>query len=264
MNNEKKIMVLLFILTIFLTVRLAHTWQLLNTEQQAFVELAAYVDNQKNAGTRDIDTWSDKTVDTSGSMKEKKTEILPEYQELVLANPDFSGWIVIDGTAINYPIMQRPEEMEYYLHRDFNGQDSYAGTPFVGGGNLQEEGDLFIYGHNMKNGTMFADLLQYQQKVFWNAHPVIQLDNRYEHRKYRVVSVFYAEETELYGEGSLFNNTDLGGNMKRDELIETFQKRRMHENNVMLDSRTPLLFLITCSYWKEDGRLVVVAVQEKL
>lgn len=273
------------LLVLGLTVMLALRWNELDAEQLAFEALADQVaEKRQEKEAMEADTGYTGTVLSEAGVKagevrenresdwqgneggadHKERDILPEYQNLVLENPDFVGWIFIEGTDINYPVMQTPEEPEYYLHRDFNGQDSYAGTPFVGSGNLQEEGDLFIYGHNMKNGTMFADLLQYQQKVFWNAHPVIQLDNRYEHMKYQVISVFYAEETEWYGEGSLFNNTDLGGNMKRDEVIETFQKRGMHENSVMLDSRNPLLFLITCSYWKEDGRLVVVAVQEKL
>jgi len=201
-------------------------------------------------------------VDNKGKIEDKEAKILPEYHELALKNPDFAGWIVIDDTAINYPIMQTPKELEYYLHRDFKGKASYAGTPFVGRGNLQEKRDLFLYGHNMRNGTMFADLLKYQKKPFWEAHQVIQVDNLYEHREYRVFSVFYAEETEWSEEGGLFADAGLGS-MKREELIEILIERGMHENRIFPDHRAPLLFLITCGYWKKDSRLVVVAIREK-
>lgn len=266
-GNEKMkkiIAAILFTISVFLTVQLAHKWLVLDREQQAFIQLAVYVaDNKKYVGNGNIDTADTKTVDDSDRTEKKEVEILQEYQELVLKNPDFAGWIIIDDTAINYPIMQTPGELEYYLYRDFTGQDSYAGTPFVGGGNLQEKGDIFVYGHNMKNGTMFADLLQYQKKTFWDAHPVLQLDNLYEHREYRVFSVFYAEETEWHEDGGLISGGGFGGSMTRDNYIEILKKRGLHEYNVSVNSEASLLFLVTCSYWKEDGRLVVVAVREK-
>ena len=257
------VMTTLFILTIFLTVLLAHNWQGLDSEQQAFVELAAYIeDKKKNVLDEGTDSENVKTEDNKGKIEDKEAKILPEYHELALKNPDFAGWIVIDDTAINYPIMQTPKELEYYLHRDFKGKASYAGTPFVGRGNLQEKRDLFLYGHNMRNGTMFADLLKYQKKPFCESHQVIQVDNLYEHREYRVFSVFYAEETEWSEEGGLFADAGLGS-MKREELIEILIERGMHENRIFPDHRAPLLFLITCGYWKKDSRLVVVAIREK-
>lgn len=63
-------------------------------------------------------------------------EILPEYQTIYQENSDFAGWIFVEGTRIDYPVMERKEEREYYLHRDFVGENSYAGVPFVGHGNL--------------------------------------------------------------------------------------------------------------------------------
>lgn len=261
---KKIVMIILFTLTMFLTVLLVQKWLVLDSEQQDFAELVAYIaDKKAEAENGDTDTENSENVDSSGRMEEKELEVLPEYRELVLENPDFAGWIVIDDTAINYPIMQKTGELEYYLHRSFTGQDSYAGTPFVGNGNLQDEGDLFVYGHNMKNGTMFADLLQYQQKTFWDAHPVLQLDNLYEHREYRVFSIFYAKETEWHEDNGLFSWHSFRGSITRDEYIEILQKRGLHGNNVLVNSEESLLFLVTCSYWKEGDRLVVAAVREK-
>lgn len=261
--TKKIVKAVLVILTVVLTVLLIHKWLVLDKEQQAFIELAVYVADKRTNVWNDIDTGMVKTTANSGRNEKREEEILPEYQELVLENPDFAGWIAVDDTSINYPVMQTPKEIEYYLHRDFKGQDSYAGTPFVGDGNLQENGDLFIYGHNMKNGTMFANLLQYQQKTFWDTHLVLQLDNLFEHREYRVFSLFYAEETEWYEEGRVFSDGGYVGRMTRADYIKVLQKRGLHENNVLINSEASMLFLVTCSYWKENGRLVVVAVRDK-
>lgn len=219
---------------------------MLDTEQQDFAELAAYVfDKKKNAGSGVTETENAESVEDSG--KREEVEILQEYQELVLENPDFAGWIVIDDTVINYPIMQTPGEIEYYLHRDFKGQDSYAGMPFMGSGNLQKE----------------AELLQYQKKPFWAAHPVVHLDNLYEHRKYRLFSVFHADETEWYGDDRVFSDGGFGSSMTRDKYIEILRKRGLHENNVLINHEASLLFLVTCSYEKDNSCLVVAAVRVK-
>ena len=69
-----------------------------------------------------------------GNIAGKEKEILPEYQEIVGENPDFAGWISIEGTRIDYPVMQTLWEPEYYLHRNLAGVYSYAGVPFVGTG----------------------------------------------------------------------------------------------------------------------------------
>ena len=147
---KKIVMVTLCLFVVFLTVLLDCKWQELYLEQQAFVELAAYIEEKKkNVLEEGIDNKTIKTMANNEKIEDKEAKILPEYQELVLENPDFAGWIVIDDTAINYPIMQTLGEPECYLHRDFKGHDSYAGSPFVGSGNLQEKGHLFVYGHNM-------------------------------------------------------------------------------------------------------------------
>lgn len=90
------VMTTLFILTIFLTVLLAHNWQGLDSEQQAFVELAAYIeDKKKNVLDEGTDSENVKTVDNKGKIEDKEAKILPEYHELALKNPDFAGWIVM-------------------------------------------------------------------------------------------------------------------------------------------------------------------------
>ena len=107
--------------------------------------------------------------------EEEPPRMLPGYAGLYQENPDLFGWLRIEGTRIDYPVMHSPEEPEKYLHRDFSGREAFAGTPFLDGRNTAESDQLLIYGHNMANGTMFHDLFQYGSREFWENHPTIRL-----------------------------------------------------------------------------------------
>lgn len=84
--------------------------------------------------------------------------------DLINQNPDCIGWLRISGTKIDYPVMQTKENPQYYLRRDFNKQYSYLGTPFLDSRcDANYDSNLIVYGHNMKDGKMFADLLKYRE-----------------------------------------------------------------------------------------------------
>lgn len=258
--TKKFVMIILAVFTIILTVLLVHKLYVLETEQQDFIELAARVaDKKQNAEDRYINFETHETKIKGGRAEEKTPEVLQEYQELVLENPDFAGWIVIDDTAINYPVMQTQEEVEYYLHRDFKGRNSYAGTPFVGIGNMQDlQNDIFLYGHNMKNGTMFADLLKFQRKDFWEAHKTIQLGNRYENTRYTVFAVLCADESEWTENNGIFFGSFIN---KRANRIEKLIELGLYETDTVPDIGDPLLFLVTC---RQDSRFVVASFRNPI
>ena len=96
---------------------------------------------------------------------------------LYAQNSDLVGWIRVDGTRIDYPVMQTPDNPEYYLHRDFNKEYSDSGTPFLDANSrIGGTWNWIIYGHNMKFGTMFHDLQKYDSKEFWDAHKTFSVD----------------------------------------------------------------------------------------
>ena len=95
--------------------------------------------------------------------------------KLIAANTDCIGWLSIDGTSISYPVMYTPSEPQKYLRRSFYGQYSQSGVPFLDGRCSTDGGNLIIYGHNMKNGTMFSDLKKYLNTDFLNAHRTVRL-----------------------------------------------------------------------------------------
>ena len=89
------------------------------------------------------------------------------YLALKQKNTDFFGWLSIEGTQLNYPVMYTPDEPEYYLRRDIAGKDSQSGVPFLSASCYEGCGNYIIYGHNMKNGSMFATLLSYADQDYW-------------------------------------------------------------------------------------------------
>ena len=95
---------------------------------------------------------------------------------LIAENADCIGWLSVDGTSISYPVMYTPSEPQKYLRRSFYGQYSQSGVPFLDGRCSTVGGNLIIYGHNMKNGTMFSDLKKYLNTDFLNAHRTVRLE----------------------------------------------------------------------------------------
>ena len=97
-------------------------------------------------------------------------------QALITENADCIGWLSIDGTNISYPDMHTPSDPQKYLRRNFYCKYSQSGVPFLDGRCGTDGGNLIIYGHNMKNGTMFSDLKRYVDRDFLNAHRTVKFE----------------------------------------------------------------------------------------
>lgn len=117
---------------------------------------------------------------------------IPEYQELYMQNNDMVGWIKVDGTKINYPVMQSKDNPDFYLKHGFDKAYTDYGCPYV-----QENCDLelpsdniVIYGHHMNDGAMFAGLMKYADKSFWEKHKTIAFDTLTQQQNYEVIAVF--------------------------------------------------------------------------
>lgn len=97
-------------------------------------------------------------------------------QALIAENADCIGWLSIDGTNISYPVMYTPSEPQKYLRCNFYGEYSQSGVPFLDGRCDFQSTNLIIYGHNMKNGTMFSDLKKYVNREFLNTHRTVKFE----------------------------------------------------------------------------------------
>ena len=96
--------------------------------------------------------------------------------KLIAANTDCIGWLSIDGTNISYPVMHTPSDPQKYLRQNFYGKYSQSGVPFLDSRCSMNGGNLIIYGHNMRNGTMFSDLKKYVDRDFLNAHRTVKFE----------------------------------------------------------------------------------------
>ena len=149
-------------------------------------------------------------------------------QALIAENGDCIGWLSIDGTSISYPVMYTPSEPQKYLRRSFYGQYSQSGVPFLDGRCSTVGGNLIIYGHNMKNGTMFSDLKKYLNTNFLNSHRTVRLET--------ADGVFLFSVTEV----------------RRTNTADPWYDRIDAE-----DGRH--LILSTCYGSGKDGRLLIIA-----
>lgn len=122
---------------------------------------------------------------------EEKT-ILPEYAELLLQNMDMVGWIKVEDTNINYPVMHTPDNPDFYLKHGFDKGYTDYGCPYVQENcNVQEPSDnIIIYGHHMKNGSMFADLEKFKSEDFYKEHKTISFNTLTDKCEYEIVAVF--------------------------------------------------------------------------
>lgn len=117
----------------------------------------------------------DETISTEETNEKKpETESTRNIAPVLEQNADCIGWIFIDGTNINYPVMHTPDNPQKYLRLSFEKKYSQSGVPFLDGRCSLQDGNLIIYGHNMKNGTMFSDLKEYLDTDFREAHKTIE------------------------------------------------------------------------------------------
>lgn len=188
--------------------------------------------------------------------------ILPEYAALYLQNDDMVGWIEIEGTKLNYPVLQTPDEKDFYLHRNFNKETSNHGAIYV-----QENCDVWtpsdnvvIYGHNMKDGSMFATLLKYKKQEYWQEHRFIYFNTLLERHTYEIVAVF--KTTATIGKGFDYHLFVEAENEEEfDAYVDKIKKLSYYDTGVDAEYGDKLITLSTCEYTLTNGRLVVVAKQ---
>ncbi|MDE6420627.1 MAG: class B sortase [Lachnospiraceae bacterium] len=186
--------------------------------------------------------------------------MLRKYAALYQENEDFVGWLSIEGTGIDYPVLQC-EDDEYYLHHDFYGEDSKYGCLYV-----REQADLdggtnfIIYGHNMRDGAMFGDLDLYLKESFFREHPTISFDTLYEERVYEIVAVFRSQV--YHAEDEVFKYYQFYEADTREEFEDFYGNIKalsIYDTGVEAEFGDTFLTCSTCAYHVEDGRFVVVA-----
>ena len=190
------------------------------------------------------------------------SSILPEYQDAHSQNNDLIGWIRIDGTVIDYPVMWKPTEKDYYLERNFDEEYSKHGCIYVREqcDPLKPSDNLIIYGHYKQDGSMFHDLHGYYKQSFWKEHQFIEFDTIYEHHTYQIIAVFKTNvSSSSFYPYHRFN--DAASAEEFDQFISDVKSMSFYDTGVSAQYGDKLITLSTCEYTLSNGRLVVVAKQ---
>lgn len=184
------------------------------------------------------------------------------HTKLKIKNSDMVGWIKIDGTRINYPVMHTPSKPDFYLYRAFDKSYSIYGCPYLQDNcDLNRPSDNFIiYGHHMNDGSMFSDLVKYTSKSFYNSHKIIHFNTITQKHDYEVIAAFSTSVDE--GKGfRYFDFVNAYGSEDYDSYIKSVKKLSYYDTEKTAEFGDKLITLSTCEYTHSNGRMVVVAKQ---
>ena len=191
----------------------------------------------------------------------EETERMLQVKELQAQNADIVGWLEIENTNINYPVLQGTDN-SYYMTHNYKKEKSKNGSIFLDANynwNIPSN-NLLIYGHNLGNGMMFQELLKYEKESFYQEHPVIRFTTAKEDAKYEIISVFksrvyYKSEKNVFRYYYFINS-------KSEEEYREFVKNAKSASLYPIDATVSygdqLITLSTCSYYVQDGRFAVV------
>ena len=189
--------------------------------------------------------------------------MLPELVEHYEKNNDTIGWIKIEGTPIDYPVMFTPDDNEFYLNRDFDKNDSKAGTLYIDVNSQisTPNTNIIIYGHNMKNDTMFGSLSEYANKAYYDAHPTITFNTLYEKGTYEILGAFYAKVLKKSDTTSFRYYKYFGAETEEEynTFVDYVKSVRQYDTGVETKYGDRFITLSTCSYHVDNGRFAVVA-----
>lgn len=259
MSTSKKVLIAVsFLVLVFSLANLGATFLRDHAERQKIEELAI--------------AWKEETGKSEGeatpsplSAKPNEPVMLAEFRELYERNPDIVGWLKMDGTRIEYPVMQNPQDAEFYLKHDFDKKENQSGLPFLDAHSGANGTDIsLIHGHHMKSGWMFKDLMKYKKESFYREHKTFQFSTLYEKEEYEIVAVILSQvyrksdDVFKYYQIEHVNTPD-----EFDAYVQSIKQLALYDTGVTAQYGDKLVVLSTCEYSVENGRLAVVARKVK-
>ena len=198
-------------------------------------------------------------VKTCGSFSDVKK---PEHALKLFIRFALAKGAITYGTQINYPVMQSPQEPNFYLKHGFDKEYTDYGCPYMSEScDVNKPSDnLIVYGHHMKNGTMFSDLEKFKSKEFWEEHKTFRFDTLYVKQTYEVIAVFKtAVYTGSENEFKYYQFVDAAVQEQFDGYIQRAKEKAFYDTGVSAEYGDKLITLSTCEYSGQNSRLVVVA-----
>ena len=225
-------------------------------------------DNAANSGSSNSNQNANGSQDQSGSSSDDTSStpeepvMLADYQQIYQLNNDLVGWITMPDIKVNYPVVQTPNDPDYYLTHDFYKRRSDWGAIYAEEAcDINRPSDnIILYGHHMKDGSMFASLLKFQEKEFWETHQKFIFDTLYERHQYRIWAVFKISGNADNGfpyHQFIYAATEADFN----EFVSTAKSLAFYDTGITPEYGDYLLTLSTCEYTLDNGRFVVCAVR---
>lgn len=236
-----------------------------NKETEEFRQLAEIVTEETTDATIEETIKKPHLLKVSDSDNEVQTGQPVYYttyyqphsvSDLLSINSECFGWISIAGTNINYPVMHTPSNPQKYLNKNFYGEYSYSGTPFLDARCSADSTNLIIYGHHMNNGTMFADLCNYTDYSYFTEHPTVVLETKDGAFAYFVFSVMKVKSDDDW-----YKFIDAETERKYNFKTAYAKKKSMYNTEISPVYGQQLLTLSTCYGNNSNDRIVVIAAK---
>lgn len=193
-----------------------------------------------------------------------QSSVQQSNRNLYLENSDMVGWIQIEGTGIDYPVMQTPADPNYYLKHDFEKHYTDYGCPFMQADcdALCPSDNLIIYGHNMKDGSMFADLAKYRSNDFWQEHKTVWFDTELGSRAYEIFAVVHTTvQADAADAFSFYLFVNAAAPEEFSDYVSACKARALYDTGISAEYGDKLLTLSTCDNITDNGRWLVIAKQ---
>lgn len=205
----------------------------------------------------------DEAGDTETEEISESEQMMEKYGNLYERNHDFVGWLSIEGTKINYPVMYTPKDPQHYLRRNFDGDYDIGGMLFADYRCSfdPDSTDIIIYGHHMKNGTMFGPLMDFKDSDYLKEHSTITFDTIYRPGTYQIFASFLsAAYDDASDEFKYYNFINADSEEELTEYLDNIKALSLYydEDNAPVFG-DKIITLSTCDYTQENGRFAVLA-----
>ena len=275
MKKKFRIILLILLVTIMVTsiLYLIDYYRKTNNDNEMFKSLEQVETNKNESESSSFEEDSklsnnveNNQIDNSSSNRQNSTTKSKttsysclDLKSLKIKNGDTEGWIKIDGTRINYPVMKNGD---FYLHNNFYKKYSISGTPYLASYcNVNSSDNLIIYGHHMSNGSMFAGLDIYKTYNGYKNHKYIKfftlIDGKTIENQYEVVGA-YKVQPNIEVANILYGTTKFRNVEEFNKYKNVLKNKSLYDTGANLNYGDKFITLSTCEYSQKNGRLVVV------
>ena len=230
-------------------------------EQEALIstESSETSDNEATVSSAEKETESSSTSETES---ESPVLVTNPYMDSFLANDHMVGWLKIEDTVIDYPVMWTPWDENYYLYKNFEGGEDKNGSLILDTDSSLNPltTNLIIHGHNMRSGAMFGNLTDYESKDYYEDHKQIILYTEECQRNYEIIAVFrsqvYKKSDDVF---KFYKFFQADTQEEFDDFYQNIKELSAYDTGVTAQFGDRFITLSTCVYHVTNGRFVVVA-----